>query len=609
LLRLKYQYLLTQVSDQEVYDQVLSELSPYSREAKSEMQKLIELISESSLSIDVSLEELVALSERNLQLSEQFAQLIQTKLTVQNDSLSDIQSFEYGISSVGPEMARIASFMAANNPESMDAANRFVDAANTTRLSFILLKGARSLEEAAEHYKIMRTRLAGMELAYDDFMSWYSDIIEFTSFTSPFDIVKEGLGKNGVVIKLYQNFDNDHQAKEVLAELNQNVTMINTVLSQLSSKLNALIVEKQSDVENTMHRTELSQIGASIAIAIVAILSAVAMQKWLKKSLNRVSETLSRMENLDLTHQVDSSTGPAEVKQMSIKLNRVIESTKSLLCLAVKNGQVLTENAVLSSNSATKTKAKIEEQNLALESIASTVNELESSINEITALTSHTVEQTESVSVRTQSGIDQVSVNEERLQRLSQSLEKSVIAMEQLDNKVLQIDRLVSLIGNIAENTNLLALNAAIEAARAGDKGRGFAVVADEVRKLASNTSEQTESIQSMVSELQSSSSSSKTYIQASLKDMNLALESSKSVEQNFNDINHSVVAVSEQAQQIFTATQQQQSATNDVNRGVHDITHQSRSVLVRVDELMSSSEQVSTISGTQHQLLSKYQL
>ncbi|WP_033017651.1 methyl-accepting chemotaxis protein [Pseudoalteromonas sp. BSi20652] len=218
-------------------------------------------------------------------------------------------------------------------------------------------------------------------------------------------------------------------------------------------------------------------------------------------------------------------------------------------------------------------------------------------ITEMSATSHEVAQNTTQVAVSTQAATQDVARAQEcvdiSLSEVSKLMGEINVAAEQVDSlsdQSKKINSVLSVIGGIAEQTNLLALNAAIEAARAGEQGRGFAVVADEVRSLASRTQVSTLEISEMLSELHNLVTAAVDAMQASQHSCNRSVESSRAISESLGAVTSSVTAINDMSTQIATAAMEQSSVSEEINRNVFAIQE-------IVNELTISSKTTSTVS------------
>ncbi|QCC85364.1 PAS domain-containing protein [Desulfovibrio desulfuricans] len=174
--------------------------------------------------------------------------------------------------------------------------------------------------------------------------------------------------------------------------------------------------------------------------------------------------------------------------------------------------------------------------------------------------------------------------------------------MASLGDQAQSIGQIMTVISDIADQTNLLALNAAIEAARAGEAGRGFAVVADEVRKLAEKTMQATREVGSAIEGIQSGTTQNIAQVNDTVNTIEHTTELAGTSGAALSEIVVLVDQAADQAHSIATAAEEQSSTSDEINKAVEQI----NTISAETSSAMAQSATAVSELATQAQALKK---
>jgi methyl-accepting chemotaxis protein len=178
---------------------------------------------------------------------------------------------------------------------------------------------------------------------------------------------------------------------------------------------------------------------------------------------------------------------------------------------------------------------------------------------------------------------------------ISKAVKDASLLATSLGESSKEIDKVVYVINEIAQQINLLALNAAIEAARAGEYGRGFAVVADEVRQLSEKTVGSTKEISGIINKIQDAASKS---IDAMLRGESEVGKGVKLSETARSSLDMIVTASEKGADMIYriaAGSEQQSSAAEEVSQTMENISHVTKELSNSIAEIKRTSESLSS--------------
>ena len=262
--------------------------------------------------------------------------------------------------------------------------------------------------------------------------------------------------------------------------------------------------------------------------------------------------------------------------------------------LSTAAGQVA-QGSRLQSEQAAAAANSVELLNAAFKEIAATSVDIVSAANNARELSSR--------------GNQVVSSAVQGIEKVAKTVSESAVSISDLGQRSKQIGQILSVIKDIADQTNLLALNAAIEAARAGEQGRGFAVVADEVRKLAERTTSATAEISTMVGAIQKDTQQAVETMRQSSDDVRDGVALANEAGKALKDISESVEHVVAMIGQIANSTRNQSEASESLTATVEEIARMAVETRSANEHAVSASEEMATRSHGLRSIISRFRL
>ena len=377
-------------------------------------------------------------------------------------------------------------------------------------------------------------------------------------------------------------------------------------IDDIEAVINEYALAAKESLQDKMIQILLLSIVLIIAAMVIIFIAAAKMVSPIQRMADNLND-IAQGEG-DLTQRL-AVRGQDEIAQLGQSFNLFVDKLQHTIG-EISSATVEINQAGSDMNQQSHDiSSQLLNHNNETEQVVSAITEMSSTAHEVASNTNQVAEATQAVTkdvVHAQQCVD-TSLSE--ISALVKEIDGAADSMNALSEQSQKINKVLSVIGGIAEQTNLLALNAAIEAARAGEQGRGFAVVADEVRNLASRTQASTLEINEMLSELHRLVALSVNAMELSQERSIRSIDSSQAISESLGSVTAAINSINDMSTHIATAATEQSSVTEEINRNIYAIQEIVNVLTQSSKEAEAVSRNVSSEGQKLKQLVSQFKI
>jgi twitching motility protein PilJ len=368
--------------------------------------------------------------------------------------------------------------------------------------------------------------------------------------------------------------------------------------TQLSLKINQTIDKIQAQIQEE-HLAAQQQIEEQVAIAE----KARQVNESIQQELLQFLMSIEGASNGDLTVRAEITEG--EIGIVADFFNSIVENWRDIVTQVQKTTAKVNSSVGENENAIRQVAEEALQQTTQISQTLNAVEIMTNSIQEVAKNAQAAAEVSRTAAVTAETGGEAIEETVTSILQLRETVASTAKKVKRLGESSQEISKVISLIEQIAMQTNLLAINASIEASRAGEEGRGFAVVAEEVGELAAKSAEATQEIEAIIENIQEET---QEVVEAMEIGTAQVVEGTRLVENTKQSLDR-IVSVSRQIDQLLqsisnaTISQAKTSQTvtalmQEVSQVSSRTSHASRQVSNSLEETVKIAQDLETAIG-----------